>query len=151
MLRTVTALLIAGATSVVCAGDPAPAPGAIQIKVEDIVWGKASPLLPPNTWAAVLEGDPKAEGLFTLRLRVPGGARLPPHWHPRHERVTVLEGAVGVGFGDRYDEAAMKVFPAGSYYVNPPRVHHFVGFPVDSIIQITAMGPWELHLVEEKK
>ena len=39
----------------------------------------------------------------------------------------------------------MRKFPAGSFYVNPPQAHHFVLFPVTTVIQITGDGPWEIH------
>lgn len=83
-----------------------------------------------------------------MRLEVPAGSRIPPHTHPRPERVTVLSGGVGVGFGERVDEAALTVFHGGDYYVNPPRVPHFVVFREASIVQITGEGPWELTLVK---
>lgn len=97
---------------------------------------------------AVLEGDPKGPGIFTMRLEVPAGSRIPAHTHPRPERVTVLSGAVGVGFGERVAESALAVFHGGDYYVNPPRVPHFVVFREASIVQITGEGPWELTLVK---
>lgn len=137
----VAGLLLAGAAQ---AGAPA---GAIQVPVDQITWRAAGPNLPAGTMAAVLEGDPKKEGLFTMRLRVPAGTKLAPHWHPRDERVTVLEGTVMVGFGDVADEKSGSRFTAGSFYVNPAMSHHYVWFPEQSIIQITAMGPWELHYV----
>lgn len=92
-----------------------------------------------------LEGDPRQEAIFTIRLKVPAGTRLAPHWHPRDERITVLSGVVRVGFGDVYDEDAMAVLPAGSFYVNPAHLHHYVSIEEDAVLQLTAQGPWELH------
>ena len=49
----------------------------------DIVFGPAPDALPPGAQMAVLQGDPSAPGqLFTIRLRLPNGYVLPPHWHP---------------------------------------------------------------------
>jgi quercetin dioxygenase-like cupin family protein len=123
-------------------------PGTIQMPVGQITWRAAGPNLPAGTQVVVLEGDPKKDGLFTMRLRVPAGTKLAPHWHPRDERVTVLEGTVMVGFGDVADEKSGSRFTAGSFYVNPAGSHHYVWFPETCIIQITAVGPWELHYLK---
>lgn len=119
--------------------------GAVQAPAEQQRWQAGPPSLPPGTQMMVLDGDPRATGPFTMRLRVPAGTRLAPHWHPQPERVTVLAGAAAVGFGPRFDEAALRVLRAGSYYVNPPRTAHFLAFPEDSILQVSSEGPWALH------
>jgi quercetin dioxygenase-like cupin family protein len=129
------------------AAQTAPA-GAIQLAPDAVKWSAASPTMPPGTQAAVLEGDPKAKGLFTIRLKVPAGARIAPHWHPRDERVTVLSGTAAVGFGEAFDEKGLTRFAAGSFYVNPARSHHYVAFPEETIVQITGEGPWELHFLK---
>ena len=126
----------------------APPPNAIQVDAAKIVWKDAPPTLPPGTKMAVLEGDPKAAGIFTMRLRIPAGSKIAPHWHPRPERVTVLSGEVKVGFGDAFRDDGMRAFHAGDFYVNPPEIHHFVVFPRTSVIQITGEGPWELNPVK---
>src|SRR4051794_33883230 len=123
----------------------APPPGAIQVDAAKLAWKDGPPTMPKGTKAAVLEGDPKQPGMFTMRLRVPAGSKVMPHWHPRPERVTILSGQVKVGFGDAWDDKAMHSFGPGDFYVNPPNSHHFVGFPRTSVIQITGEGPWELH------
>jgi quercetin dioxygenase-like cupin family protein len=122
-------------------------PGAVQAHAETIQWGPASPAMPPGTQLAVLEGDPKAPRFFTLRIKVPAGSRLAPHWHPRDERVTVISGAVAVGFGDAIDEAAATRFGAGAFYVNPANSHHYVLFPEESVVQVTGVGPWEVNFL----
>jgi len=121
-------------------------PGTIQ--VNDVHWKDAPPSLPKGTKVAVLEGDPKGAGMFTMRLKVPAGSRVEPHTHPRAERVTILSGEVQVGFGDTFDRHGMHSFYASDFYVNPPESHHYVYFPRNSVIQITGEGPWELHLLK---
>ena len=116
--------------------------GTIQMTTDRIQWKPAPPGLPEGSMIAVLEGDPGKSGIFTLRVRAPAGARLAPHTHPRDERVTIISGAVGVGFGTHYDRTRLKVFRAGDFYVNPPGRPHFVGFAADSEVQITGQGPW---------
>jgi quercetin dioxygenase-like cupin family protein len=130
------------------AGAQAPPPGTLQVQPEAIEWRTANASMPAGTQIAVLEGDPTAAGLFTIRLKVAAGARLEPHWHPREERVTVLSGLVLVGFGEAIEAAATRRFGAGAFYVNPARSRHFVLFPQDSVVQITGVGPWEVHFLE---
>src|SRR5262245_55695447 len=123
----------------------APPPEAIQVDAAKIAWKDGPPTLPKGTKVAVLEGDPKQPGMFTMRLHVPAGSKVMPHWHPRPERVTILSGKVAVGFGDTWDDKELRSFGPGDFYVNPPESHHYVFFPRTSVIQITGEGPWELH------
>ncbi len=123
----------------------APPPDAIQVNAAKIVWKDGPPTLPKGTKVAVLEGDPKQPGMFTMRLRVPASSKVMPHWHPRPERVTILSGKVAVGFGDKWDDKELRGFGPGDLYVNPAESHHYVFFPRTSVIQITGEGPWELH------
>jgi quercetin dioxygenase-like cupin family protein len=125
------------------------APATQPIQITSVVWKDAPPTLPAGSKIAVLEGDPKHEGIFTMRVKIPTGAKIAPHFHPQPERVTVIWGEARVGFGDVYDMKKMKRFPAGSFYVNPPDAHHFLYFPRTTILQMTGQGPWELHFVKE--
>ena len=145
-MHTVLALL--GAL-LAAATPPAAAPPAAPIQVTEVVWRNAPSSLPPGAKMAVLEGDPNKEGLFTMRIKLPAGTKIQPHWHPRPERVTVLWGEARVGFGDTFDAKKTKLFPAGSFYVNPPDSHHYLYFPRTTVLQLTCEGPWELHYLKE--
>lgn len=112
-----------------------------------IGWTDAPPTLPAGSKIAILEGDPREEGMFTIRVRVPAGASLAPHWHPRHERVTILSGAAELGFGSVADATSTVRYGAGSFYVNPPRRTHFLFFPEETVMQMTGIGPWEIHAI----
>jgi quercetin dioxygenase-like cupin family protein len=122
-------------------------PGTIQLQPDAIAWSPGSPAMPAGTQVAVLEGDPKAPRFFTIRLKVPAGSKLAPHWHPRDERVTVVSGVVAVGFGEAIDEAAVTRFGAGAFYVNPAHSRHYVLFVEDSVVQVTGVGPWEVNFI----
>jgi quercetin dioxygenase-like cupin family protein len=121
----------------------APRP-AIQHPAGEIVFRPAPPNMPKGVEMVVLEGDPKAESMFTLRLKAPAGFALAPHTHPSDERVTVLEGSVSVGFGPAADHSAAKTFLAGSFYVNPADVAHYVFSDEGCTLQITGQGPWRV-------
>jgi quercetin dioxygenase-like cupin family protein len=120
----------------------------IAFSAQSIVWTDAPATLPAGSKIAVLEGNPRDEGMFTMRVRVPAGTSLAPHWHPRHERVTILSGAAELGFGSTADATRTIRYGAGSFYVNPPRRTHFLFFPEETVMQMTGIGPWEIHTIE---
>lgn len=130
--------------------DPPPA-GAIQLNAGDMKWTDGPAALPPGTKVAVLEGDPKKPGPFTMRIRLRARSRIAPHWHPREERVSVISGSLGVGFGEVLDTSKGKLFKAGAYYVNPAKAHHYVWTDWGVLVQITGNGPWELKFLEAPK
>jgi hypothetical protein len=139
-----------------CASCSAPAdarsfaPGERQIvlRAADMPFGPGPAAIPFACEMAVLEGDPGGAGLFTIRLRSAERWVMPPHSHPRAERVTVLSGRIHVGFGASLDERASEAFTAGDYYVNAPGAVHFVWTDGPVEIQITGLGPWEVHALE---
>jgi len=116
----------------------------------EIDWGPCppGPLAGEGCRMAILEGNPKAEQLFTFRIRTTEPFVLPPHTHPRNERVTVIDGALYVGFGDTVDKAASTRFKAGDFYVNRAGAHHFVWSDEPMTVQLTGIGPWEIHPVK---
>lgn len=91
----------------------------------------------------VLEGNPKQPGLFTVRLSVPAGSKVPLHTHPQDERVTVLDGKVTVILGSDPAEKG-EAFGPGDFYLNPAGLPHTIVFEEKSTVQITGMGPWEV-------
>jgi quercetin dioxygenase-like cupin family protein len=116
---------------------------ATALQITTPVYTDAPPSMPKGTRMAVLEGDPKAAGLFTIRLKVAKGATLPKHTHPRPERVTVLSGKVRVTINDKE-----TTFTAGGFYVNPAGEPHVVAFDEESELQLTCEGPWGLQYVD---
>ncbi len=68
---------------------------------DTIPWGPAPPFLAPGAQFAVLEGNPAASsGDYTVRLKMPDGYRILPHFHPLRENVTVISGTFKLGMGD---------------------------------------------------
>lgn len=112
----------------------------------------APPPLPSGSKIAILEGNPKQEGIFTMRAMLPPYFKIPAHWHPKDERVTVIEGVVYVGFGDKTDTTNAAKFTVGSFYVNPMESHHYIFTQSEGcVLQITGVGPWGLTYIEEEK
>ena len=110
-------------------------------------WGAPPPVLPAGAHVAVLSGDPNASGYYTLRLHMPNGYKIMPHFHPTDEQVTVLQGKFHVGMGDKFTTAGSSVFPAGGYVVAPANKHHYAWAEGDVIVQVAGMGPFKLTYV----
>ena len=96
---------------------------------------------------AILEGDPEKEGFFAMRLKLPDGFRVLPHWHPKTERLTVIQGVVNLGTGDRYEAGATQPLSAGTYSSMPPKMTHFAWMKGETILQLSGIGPWEVVYV----
>jgi catechol 2,3-dioxygenase-like lactoylglutathione lyase family enzyme len=113
-----------------------------------IPWGPAPPVVRPGAQFAVLEGDPTAStGDFTIRLKMPDGFRIAPHWHPQRENVTIISGTFKVGMGDTFDSNAMKAFPAGSFAFLDPDMHHFAMASGETIVQVHGHSPLQFNYV----
>lgn len=120
----------------------------LAVHSESIAWRACPPNLPPGCEIAVLEGNPQQSGIFTVRFRVSGNFRMPPHTHPREERVTVLRGRMSVAFLENGKALAARHFGPGDYYVNARNAVHTVWADEPSEIQITGIGPWEADFVD---
>src|SRR3954454_8884602 len=96
---------------------------------------------------AVVAGYPGKPGPFTVRLKVPDGYRVMPHWHPTAENVTVLSGEFRVGMGNKFDESSMQALPAHSLAVVPPHHNHYAMAKGETEVQVSAMGPFKLTYV----
>jgi hypothetical protein len=115
---------------------------------DKVVYGPAPGSLPAGAQLAVLEGDPAAAtGDFTVRLKMPDGYRIAPHWHPHRENVTVLAGTLKVGMGDTFDGAKMMPFTTGSFAYLDPEMHHYAMTGGETIIQIHGMSPLQINYV----
>jgi len=149
-------LLVAGAASVSVRGvsraaeqEHAKASAAWNLYVpSEIPWEPGPSSLAPGAKMAVLEGDPTKEGFFTMRLLLPDGYRVNPHWHPQTERLTIISGTLNLGTGDRFDGAATKALPAGTYSSMPPRMTHFATTTGETILQLSSIGPWQVIYVD---
>jgi hypothetical protein len=114
---------------------------------DQVSWGPAPPVLPPGAKLAVLEGNPAEAGPFTMRLLLPDRYRIPPHYHPVIEHVTVLKGAFKVGMGEKYDPSAMTRLPAGTFAALQPGTRHFAEAQGETVLQLHGVGPWGLTYV----
>ena len=98
---------------------PAPAKATADVKFaiftpDEVTWGPAPDALPPGAMLAVVSGNPGEAGLYTILAKMPAGYKIPAHWHPDDENVTVLSGTFYLGNGETFDKGKMKAMPAGS-------------------------------------
>jgi len=99
----------------------------------------------------VLKGDPNQIGVYTLMLRVPPHTKIAAHSHGDDRVATVISGTWRFGYGDKFDEAQLKVMPPGSFYTEPPGRNHFAETRDDAVVvQITGYGPSSTAYVDPR-
>lgn len=114
---------------------------------QDLKWGPAPAIFPPGAQMAVLQGDPGGSALFTVRLRMPDGYKIPPHTHPTDENVTVISGTFHVGMGKTFDKKGMMKLSAGAFVTAPASGAHYASAQGVTIVQVHAMGPFAMTYV----
>ena len=120
----------------------------VVVRPDAIKWGDAPPGLPPGSRMAVLVGDPSKSGVpYVIRAKLPDGYKVPPHWHPSDENVTVLKGALMIGKSEKFDLSKMEEMPAGSFMRMPKTMRHFAAAKGETIIQLHGIGPFEINYV----
>ncbi len=110
-------------------------------------WGPAPDVLPSGAEFAVVDGDPTGTGPYTVRLKLPDGYKIAPHYHPKDEALTVLEGTFLVGMGDQFSESSLKTLSTDSFGKMPANMHHFAQAKGATTIQISGMGPFQMTYV----
>jgi quercetin dioxygenase-like cupin family protein len=114
----------------------------------DIKWGDAPAAFPKGAKLAVLYGDPsKAGELFIVRLKMPANYKLPAHWHPTDENITVVSGTFLMGMGDKLDPAKTKAYAPGSFIVTPAKTNHYAMAKKEAVVEVSAMGPFAITYV----
>ena len=119
----------------------------VMVRPDDVKWGPAPAVLPAGAKFAVLSGDPSKPAPFVIRAKLPDGYKVPPHWHPTDENVTVIEGTFMAGKGDKFNADASEALPAGSFVKMPKEMHHFAWAKGETIVQVHGTGPFEINYV----
>jgi len=114
---------------------------------KDVKWGAVPPMLPKGAKIAVLAGNPAEAGLLSLRLMMPAGYKIPAHWHPMDEQVTVLSGTINLGMGDKLDESKSQKYSKGGFYALPAQKSHFAWTKTGATLQFSLMGPFAITYV----
>jgi hypothetical protein len=127
------------------AAEKAPAPQAVTIAPEEVKWGPVPPVLPSGAQIAVLHGDPFKPGNFALRLKMPDGYVIPPHWHTNTEELTILSGTFLLSMGDKFDASTAHALAPGSYHFLPGKAHHAAATKGEVVVELHGKGPFDIH------
>jgi quercetin dioxygenase-like cupin family protein len=119
----------------------------VVVRPDDVKWLPAPPGLPAGAQVAVLTGNPTKAEPYVLRVKLPDGYKVPPHWHPTDENVTVIKGTLMVGKGEKFSAGASEALPAGSFARMPTGMRHFAWTKGDTILQVHGVGPFEIIYV----
>lgn len=111
----------------------------------EVKWKKGPESLPPGAEIAVLEGDPSKPGPFVFRVRVPDGYSIPPHTHPKAERVTVIAGTFHIAMGEKLDKNSGQAMATGAFGYWPAGMKHFAWVSGETIVQFHGTGPWVIN------
>src|SRR5918992_847001 len=104
------------------------------------------PLRPLSQDFEVIYGDPEGVGEpFVMRIRELPGTIIPPHKHPVDEHITVVQGTIYFGVGEKFDRAAMKEIKPGGYAFIPKGSTMFGYIPDGAIVQVHGVGPFHIH------
>jgi len=140
-------VLAFAATSV---GQEAAAPKKHVVTTQaEMKWGDPPPVFEKGATFTVVSGNPGETGPFVVRLKMPAGYKIAPHWHPADENVTVIAGTFSLGMGEKFDPATMKELPAGSYALLPAEMKHYAMAKTPAIVQVHGIGPWKLIYVNK--
>jgi len=142
--RAVAVILLSLASSVLAQGT---SEGQAFVNPKDIHWGAAPPSMPKGAKIAVLQGDPSKPGPFVMRLMVPAGYKIPPHWHSQDESLTVISGSFYFGKGDKAETSNAPTITAGAFHFLSGKDHHYLVAKTESVIQINGNGPFDITYV----
>ncbi len=132
-----------------CTAEPQQQPARSQrvIAPKSLHW---TPFL-PGADVAVLQGDPKAKGTFTIRIHARAGTTIPPHSHPTDENITVLSGSVRIGMGSRIDNAHTRKMASDAFVTLPKDTEHYIACQTDCTIQIHGDAPFVVNFVNNDR
>src|SRR6267142_102938 len=136
----------AAAALVTTIGAQARLSGPATIKVDEIPWPSATAGGTGTSGVSgietvVLKGDPTKPGLYVLALRAPANMTIQAHSHKDDRVATVLKGTWYFGYGEKFDEKALKALPPGSSYTEPPNTAHFARTREQVVLEIVGYGP----------
>src|SRR4026207_1950327 len=108
-------LSVALGAGYVSAEEMAAMPDHGVVDMKTATWGPCPEGLPPGCKAMVLQGDPGKADLFTIRAWFPDGYKIPSHYHPTSENLTVISGSFNLGMGDTIDPAKTQAITPGNF------------------------------------
>ena len=117
---------------------------AVSTNVGEMTWMPAPPDFPKGGQMAVLHGDPSKSAPFTVRIKMPAGYKVPPHWHTKDEQLTIISGTFTLHMGDTMEAPATQL-TAGGYHFLPGKMHHAAEAKGETVVQVDGTGPFDIH------
>jgi quercetin dioxygenase-like cupin family protein len=114
---------------------------------QSLKWGPAPPFFEKGSQIAVMAGDPFKPGEYTLRLMMPKGYKIAPHFHPTAENVTVIKGTFHIAMGDKMDPKSGTTLKAGGFVSLPAQMHHYAWATSPAIVQVHGEGPFAITYI----
>lgn len=127
--------------------EPDTRPDHVMLTPDHYAWTDGPGSLPPGARFMVIEGNPAAEGEFTMRLWMPANYTISPHFHPADEHVTVISGSFYMGMGESFDAEAAMLLPPGGFAMMKTGTTHYAFTKEETIVQLHGIGPWGLTYV----
>ena len=122
--------------------------GLRSVLAEDVDWEPFA-AFPPSARLAVVDGDPSEPAPYVVRVKLPAGEKLMPHWHHEDRVYTVMSGVFYIGLGEQFDERKLQAYPPGAVVVLPGGTRHFHWAKSgEYVTQVTATGPISLEYVD---
>jgi hypothetical protein len=146
-MRNILAFGVVSLAMVAAVGAQSTPSAHVVVAAPEIKWGPAPPVLEKGAEFAVVSGDPSKAGPYVIRLKIPAGFKIAPHWHPTDENVTVISGTFALAMGEKFDAAALKDLPAGGYALMPAEMRHFAQAKTAATVQVHGVGPFALNYV----
>jgi quercetin dioxygenase-like cupin family protein len=142
----VVAVLVVGVAGWTRAGDKGGSAKseAVTIPAAEVKFGPAPPVLPAGAQLAVLHGDPGKKGPYAIRLKMPDGYKIAPHWHTNEEELTIISGTLQLAMGDKAGEN-VHTLTAGGFHFLPAKMHHSASAKGETQVEVHAMGPFDIH------
>lgn len=146
-LSLITLLLLVMAAAA-AAQSPTMPTSTIMVTPDQVKWMEGPPAFPPGVKIAMLEGSMAQAGPYALRLLLPANYKVPAHFHPNMEHVTVISGTFYFGLGNKLSEAEGKPFPPGSFVAVPANTPHFAWAKEETVVQVHSTGPGGITYVD---
>ena len=155
MIRATT-MLLAAALSICVAADCQAGgvsqrrmtPGEIS-RLEQVAAGPGTSGM-AGIRTTILSGNPARPGPYTIRLFVPANMRIQAHVHRDARSAVVVSGRWSIGYGERFNAAALKILPPGSFYTEPAETPHFARTGAEPVVvYISGYGPTDTRFQKE--
>jgi quercetin dioxygenase-like cupin family protein len=117
----------------------------IMLDPSELVWNDVPAL--PGVKISVIEGPLNQSVPIMFRLKFPPNFKVPPHWHPGIEHITIISGTLHMGIGDVFDASKTRALKAGSISIMQPGTHHYVWTEEETIGQVHSIGPWSVNYI----